>query len=169
VDVLFGDAGNDLIGGGIGNDRLFGQDGDDFMGGEDGNDFLDGGAGVDVLFGDAGDDGMLGGVGNDRLFGQDGNDTLNGQAGDDQLDGGAGMDTAVFFGNRSGYTVSTSGGVTTVTGADGSDRLIGIERLQFGDQLVTLSSSSLADSLEAAPLAGLTELALTATAQDYAL
>jgi hypothetical protein len=29
--VLFGDAGNDLIGGGDGNDRLFGQDGDDFM------------------------------------------------------------------------------------------------------------------------------------------
>ncbi|MBW3560314.1 MAG: CHRD domain-containing protein, partial [Proteobacteria bacterium] len=139
-DVLFGDAGNDLIGGGEGSDALFGQAGDDFMGGENGDDFLDGGDGNDVLFGDAGNDSFLGGTGNDGLFGQAGDDTLIGQAGDDFLDGGAGADTALFSGARSTYTITTSGGVTTVRGADGLDTLINIERLQFGDQIVTLSS-----------------------------
>jgi serralysin len=51
----------------------------------------------------------------------------------------------VFAGNRSTYTITTSGGVTTVTGADGTDRLIFIERLQFSDQVVTLSSAPLGE------------------------
>jgi Ca2+-binding RTX toxin-like protein len=142
ADALFGDAGNDLIGGGEGDDRLFGGDGDDFMGGENGNDFLDGGAGVDVLFGDAGNDTILGGAGNDRLFGQDGDDNFRGQAGDDEIDGGAGIDTAVFTGNRSAYTITTVGRVTTITGADGTDRLIAVERFQFNDQVVTITPAA---------------------------
>ena len=151
-DVLFGDAGNDLIGGGDGNDAMFGQDGDDFMGGEAGNDHLDGNAGNDVLFGDAGNDNILGGAGNDALFGQDGDDTLIGQAGNDEIDGGAGTDTALFSGARSAYTITTTGRLTTVTGPDGTDRLLGVERLQFGDQVVTITTSANLGDDEAAML-----------------
>ncbi|WP_037084110.1 peroxidase family protein, partial [Rhizobium sp. CF122] len=66
--------------------------------------------------------------------------------------GDADFDTAVFSDNRANYTVVTSlDGVTTVThnlldgngvvigvDADGADRLLNVERLQFADQSVTL-------------------------------
>ncbi|MBI4294534.1 MAG: heme peroxidase, partial [Betaproteobacteria bacterium] len=59
-------------------------------------------------------------------------------------DGGFNFDTAVFSGVLAGYTVTTdANGVTTVTDVgrlvDGSDRLTGIERLQFSDQAVVLT------------------------------
>ncbi len=121
--------------GGSDNDELFGQDGDDRMGGQDGDDFLDGGQGRDELFGDAGDDRLVGG------------------AGDDRLDGGAGLDTAIFRGARSGYTITTSNGVTTVSGLDGTDTLFGIERLQFDDEVVTSSAPAGAGAVWVEPLA----------------
>lgn len=58
------------------------------------------------------------------------------------------FDTAVFSDIRDNYTISTAGGVTTVTHlvvpvggnaiVDGTDRLTGIERLQFADQAIIL-------------------------------
>ena len=121
-DLLLGGTENDLLGGGIGNDRLYGEAGDDFVYGEDGADLLEGGAGNDQLFGGSGDDLLVGGIGNDRI------------------DGGDGIDTAVFAGARSGYTVTTNAdGSVTVVGADGTDLLFGIERLQFDDGAVGLS------------------------------
>jgi serralysin len=92
------------------------------LNGGDGNDVLNGSEGIDILNGDAGDD------------------TINGGGGDDVIDGGEGLDTAVFSGNRAAYTISTQNGVTTVTGADGVDRLTNVERLQFADQAVTIGS-----------------------------
>jgi Ca2+-binding RTX toxin-like protein len=104
--------------GGSDNDRLHGNEGDDLIGGQDGDDFIDGGAGNDSIYGDAGNDRLVGGLGDDRI------------------DGGAGLDVAVFSGARSSYVITTSNGVTTVAGQDGTDTLFGIERLEFADGLV---------------------------------
>jgi subtilisin-like proprotein convertase family protein len=93
----------------------------------DGNDSLNGNAVDNVLYGMRG---------NDNLVGAGGDDELVGGEGDDLLDGGLGMDTAVFSGLRANYLVSSLDGVTTVTGANGIDSLIGIEYLRFDDLLI---------------------------------
>ncbi|MGF7176548.1 M10 family metallopeptidase C-terminal domain-containing protein [Azospirillum doebereinerae] len=97
----------------------------------------------------------IGGAGNDVLVGNDagnvltggaGDDTLTGGAGDDTLDGGTGTDTAVFSGNRADYAIAadgaTNGAAVVVThgngGADGTDRLTGVEYAQFADRRVSL-------------------------------
>ncbi len=78
-------------------------------------------------------DTLNGTSGADVINGLDGDDVISGGTGNDTIDGGAGTDTAVFSGARSGYTVSTVGGTTTVTGPDGTDTLTTVERLQFSD------------------------------------
>lgn len=88
-----------------------------------------------TLNGDGGADRLEGGAGRDTLNGGADDDTLIGAGGADVLDGGAGQDTAVYAGNRASYTVSVSGGVTTVTGPDGVDTLTNVERIQFADAL----------------------------------
>jgi Ca2+-binding RTX toxin-like protein len=124
--VAAGDGTNDIwFGDGIG--RTFNGSG--------GSDILTGGSGNDTIHGGAGWDFVQGGAGNDMLFGDDGNDILRGDAGNDVLNGGAGFDTAVFSGKIGSYTlVSYNGSIGVLThGADGSDRLVGIEFLQFAD------------------------------------
>ncbi|MEM7507151.1 MAG: DUF4347 domain-containing protein [Pseudomonadota bacterium] len=59
IDVLFGDAGDNVVEGGLGSDRVQGRAGDDI---------LDGGVGFDKLYGNAGQDIMTGGGGNDRFI-----------------------------------------------------------------------------------------------------
>ncbi|WP_269780315.1 hypothetical protein [Methylobacterium sp. Leaf118] len=79
-------------------------------------------------------------AGADYINGGAGSDTLTGGLGNDTLVGGAGTDTAVFSGNAADYTV-TAGAVAnsyTVTGADGTDTLIGVESLKFQDGNVLL-------------------------------
>lgn len=54
----------------------------------------------------------------------------------DEVDGGSGIDTVRYSGVRAGYDISTSDLGLTVTdrgGAEGVDRLTGVERLQFAD------------------------------------
>lgn len=97
-----------------------------------------------TLEGGAGDDVLVGGAGGDTLRGGGGADVLAGGAGDDLLDGGAGTDTAVFRGNRAGFSVvKTQAGytVTALTGGDGVDALVDIERLAFGDVSVGMDFS----------------------------
>lgn len=86
-----------------------------------------------TLNGEAGDDRLEGAAGKDQLNGGDDDDVLIGGGDNDTLNGGQGRDTAVFSGLRSAYTISTVGGVTTVTGPDGTDTLTNIERLQFSN------------------------------------
>lgn len=96
------------------------------------------------LFGGLAGDTLRGNGGANRLFGDAGDDTLTGGAGDDRLYGGAGIDTARFTGNLADYTVATRNGITTVshnTGSDGNDLLVGVERLAFADQVVTLAAA----------------------------
>jgi hypothetical protein len=72
------------------------------------------------------------------LVGNSGANKLSGGAGNDTLDGGAGTDIALFAGAQASYTISTAGGVVTITdndkttdGDDGTDKLTGVEIAQF--------------------------------------
>ena len=84
-------------------------------------------------------------AGNDILFGRFGDDTLTGGANDDYVDGGDGYDTAVFSGNMSDYSVTVLGGgviqfVDLRGGSpDGTDQLVGIERVVFADDDYSLA------------------------------
>lgn len=80
-----------------------------------------------------------GGDGNDLLFGFGGNDTLTGGADNDTLIGGDGdADVATYSGETSRYTVQINAdGSTKVidrSGADGTDDILGIEKLDFLDR-----------------------------------
>lgn len=149
-DILTGGAADDILSGNLGRDRLAGGAGTDtadygqaysgvtasLASGQTSN---DGDGSTDVLVsienltGSAFGDRLTGNAARNVLKGGDGRDVLTGGSGNDTLDGGAGADTAVFSGARSGYSITTVGDVTTVTGADGVDTLTGIERLQFSD------------------------------------
>lgn len=83
----------------------------------------------------------IGGSGHDNIVGNDAANRLQGGGGGDRLDGGAGVDTAVYAGNRSGFTVSTSGtgfSVSDRSGSEGVDTLTGIERIRFADGALAL-------------------------------
>ncbi|MBI4206639.1 MAG: hypothetical protein HY527_16580, partial [Betaproteobacteria bacterium] len=82
-----------------------------------------------------------------ELRGRDGDDTLTGGLGDDTLIGGAGADTAVFSGNRSAYTVTATPIGHTIAGPDGTDTLIGIEKLQFGDMTLAIEQTVVIDEV----------------------
>lgn len=57
-----------------------------------------------------------------------------GGAGNDQIDGGGGIDTAAYTSLYSDCTVTqTASGLVVSSGAEGTDTLVGIERLQFSD------------------------------------
>lgn len=118
--------GSDFHGGG-GDDALFGYLYSDFLYGDAGNDVLAGSFGGDVL---------EGGAGHDTLDGGGGDDTLNGGAGDDVVIGGEGWDTLVLGGTRDDYRILQSGDDFILKGADGLDRVSGVELLQFSDGTV---------------------------------
>lgn len=72
-----------------------------------------------------------------------GNDTLTAGAGDGVLDGGAGTDTVVFSQVLGAYTVQDLGQRVLVSGPDGNDTLLGVERLQFKDGTVNRDDGDL--------------------------
>jgi VCBS repeat-containing protein len=75
------------------------------------------------------------------LTGNSGNNLLEGGAGNDTLDGGAGTDTAVYSGNWIAYTITASGGFTTVSGAGEADTLQNIENIRFNGVTVALANA----------------------------
>lgn len=86
--------------------------------------------------GTAGNDNLLGSAVADRLIGLAGNDRLVGLQGNDTIEGGAGLDLAVYSGAKSLYqiTKTPSGfGIANVSGSDGQDTLVDVERLSFSD------------------------------------
>ncbi|MBS0371865.1 MAG: Ig-like domain-containing protein [Proteobacteria bacterium] len=98
-------------------------------------------AGSSTISGTPGNDVLAGSASNDSLMGGDGNDLLEGKGGNDTLDGGSGTDTAVYASARSNYTITKIGTTFTVqdqTGANGTDLLSNIERVQFSDTNVAL-------------------------------
>lgn len=92
-------------------------------------------------------------AGDDYVDSGGGNDTITGGAGNDTLNGNTGNDTSVYTGTRASFTLATSGNnliVTDLTGAEGVDTLVNIERLRFADVSVNLQVKGIA---AAAPLA----------------
>jgi Ca2+-binding RTX toxin-like protein len=175
ADSLVGSAVANALNGGAGNDSLFGMAGDDTLFGMAGDDVLDGGSGVDRLFGGDGSDTatyagsatgleiyLNSGISWDgasmdfldsieNVIGSAQADYIVGTAGANIIDGGAGTDTVAYSGNRSAYTISLSGGVTTITGPDGTDTLTNVERLQFADGLYDISGNPASAPPAAAP------------------
>ena len=100
----------------------------------------------------------VGGSGNDTLLGNDANNHLTGGAGKNLIDGGAGIDTAVYSANYSAYTLKATATGYTLTANDGSqtDTLSNIERLQFADVTLALTTAGAATD---AQTAAYTELA----------
>lgn len=87
-----------------------------------------GGAGADTIDGSAQ---------NDIIAAADGDDRIGASAGSDAIDGGAGRDTVVYQLARAAATLSVNEqGVISLVKAGGTDTLIGIERVQFGDRTV---------------------------------
>ncbi len=87
----------------------------------------------DELRGSLGRNQLNGLEGDDFIFGYGGVDYLKGGLGDDVIDGGGGSDYALFDGNAADYTLTRSGNEVTVTGADGTDRLVDVEYFRFDD------------------------------------
>lgn len=81
---------------------------------------------------------LMGSANNDLMYGAQGNDLLRGGKGDDQIDGGAGLNHSIYNGSVNEYEISnTADGLIVadkVSGRDGSDTLLRVQRLDFQDQ-----------------------------------
>ncbi len=113
VNMLRGDAGNDVIHGGSGMALLFGGSGNDFLiAGPDGSE----------LRGGTGDDFLLGGDGSDMLFGNEGDDWIEG---DGRFDYIAGDNGDIFFNSTViGHDVINGGRGDTDYDADSGDDIM---------------------------------------------
>jgi serralysin len=98
-----------------------------------GDDTVVGGDGGDVLRGFAGNDAISAGAGDDVIYGDQGNDTIN---------GGAGMDTVVYDAAIANFALSLKNDLWTIadnrSGGLGTDKVGGIERIQFADKTLDL-------------------------------
>ncbi|WP_272482614.1 beta strand repeat-containing protein, partial [Caulobacter sp. HMWF025] len=170
-DSLSGGAGADTLDGGTGADLLTGGSGDDLFLVDNTGDVLvelSGGgldeaivsistyglaAEIEILTfagnatfqgsGNALANRVSGGSLSDSLSGLAGDDTLVGGLGDDTLEGGSGLDTASYAGVSSAYTVYGDGsGGFYVSGTEGFDRLVDVERLMFSDGVVDIAASA---------------------------
>ena len=89
----------------------------------------------------------IGGAGNDKLIGNKVDNTFTGNGGNDTIDGGLGLDVANYSGAHGAYTVTASSGTAVVkalSGNDGIDTLISVERLHFTDENIALDISGIA-------------------------
>jgi hypothetical protein len=165
-DYLVGATGTNILTGGAGNDTLYGMAGDDVLNGGSGVDQLFGGDGADTvtyvnsttaveiylnngISWDGTSTDFLNSV--ENVVGSNHSDYIVGTGGANVIDGGAGTDTVAFSGNRAAYTISLSGGVTTITGPDGTDSLTNVERLRFADGLFDISGNPVPASNGEAP------------------
>ncbi|KQS71400.1 hypothetical protein ASG39_21400 [Rhizobium sp. Leaf371] len=95
----------------------------------------------------------------ENLTGSNFNDTLSGDKAANVINGGKGNDTAVFSSKRSDYTVATlDNGSLRITDnrsgglSDGTDTLIGVEKIKFSDTTITAPSGN--EAPEAIALSG---------------
>jgi Ca2+-binding RTX toxin-like protein len=100
-------------------------------------------AGPPIIQGDDSDNTLVGTAGDDIIYGEAGDDVLTGGEGNDAMDGGLGQDTAVFSDVFANYQIIADDGQTYVlhlggSGVDGTDRVSGIELLQFSDGIVSV-------------------------------
>ncbi|MDR7229106.1 Ca2+-binding RTX toxin-like protein [Caulobacter sp. BE264] len=163
-DLLKGQAGGDTLNGGVGNDVLNGGIGDDALNGDAGIDIAsydDAAAGVRIDLTKAGVLQNTRGAGFDRLTGIEGlkgsafadvfqgsadDERFEGRGGDDVIDGGGGEDTAIYGAASTNYSWTRNvNGTWTVrdlrlSGPEGGDMLLNVEKLQFSDKTVALTS-----------------------------
>ena len=168
-DVLYSGDGNDNVAAGEGADLIIGGDGagDDTYDGGTGADTVKytsavASITVNLVIGTAastsGNDAA--GIGTDKLtnienviagnyadslVGSTEANVITGSAGNDSIDGGLNTDTAVYLAARTNYTVTeTDSGFTVIniTGTDGTDKLVSIERLQFTDQAIAYDADT---------------------------
>ncbi|HEU4851387.1 MAG TPA: FG-GAP-like repeat-containing protein [Telluria sp.] len=78
----------------------------------------------------------------ERIVGGSAMETIYSGKGNDTIDAGAGLDTVVYSGNRAGFTIAKTDAGFTVSGALGTDTLVQVERLSFGDTAVALDIDS---------------------------
>lgn len=168
ADLLFGGEGNDQLNGSRGHDTLHGDEGNDLLLGSTDNDVLKGGDGNDRLNGQGGHDSLSGGAGNDAINGEGGTDLLfenlfdNPEVSNITLTGttlrGLGQDTlasiesAALVGNDNDNVLDATrfGGLVTLLGEGGDDRLLGGTNknvLVGGDGNDSLQGNRLADTL----------------------
>jgi Ca2+-binding RTX toxin-like protein len=154
-DRIAGGPGDDFVKGAAGNDVMSGGVGSDLLVGLEGRDLIRAGSGDDEVFGGLEGDIINGGAGDDELLGNEGDDWIRGGQGDDEITGDNGnpfgpplpdVDTAVFSGVSSNYTITHNADgtimVSDTVGADGTDTLRNIERLQFADQTILAEGSA---------------------------
>ncbi|KAA0678610.1 reprolysin-like metallopeptidase [Roseomonas genomospecies 6] len=110
--------------------------------------FVGRGTRIELVIGGQAGDRLTGSAFADTLEGGAGDDTLAGGAGDDLLDGGTGNDTALYgFPSSNAFVTGAppgSGAELSVTGAEGTDRLRGVERLVFTDRSITRQEAAAA-------------------------
>lgn len=81
-------------------------------------------------------------AGDDQFNGNDFNNVLNGFGGNDLINGHAGIDAAHFLGFADDYAITVqNNGSIIIDGADGTDTLINIERLEFDDKKLAFDLS----------------------------
>jgi len=115
----------------------------------------------DTLIGNRLGNVLAGGAGKDVLLGGAGDDWLFGGAGDDTVDGGAGTDTAAFTGSLANFKIEKMGDTISVTdrlSGQGTDYVIGVEKLRFQDLSVDLQVQDVAAEASAARLQAVVEL-----------
>jgi trimeric autotransporter adhesin len=119
-------------------------------------DIITGSALTEAINAGSGADIVDGGAGNDTINGAGGNDTLTGGAGNDSIIGGNAIDTVIYSGNRTDYTISSSG-VNTYTvvdnrssSPDGTDTVNTVENFQFASG--TLASTAIDVTAPDAPV-----------------
>jgi Ca2+-binding RTX toxin-like protein len=134
-DMIYGDAGGNMLRGNGGDDQIFGGDGDDYLRGDAGADQLDGGAGNDWAYYassnaavtiDLGNNTAFGGDAEgdtftsiERVFGTRFNDTIIGDAGPNYLRGWHGND--VLIGGDGNDFLQGDTGADVLDGGAGSD------------------------------------------------
>ncbi len=145
--IINGTNNADTINGTNGDDIIFAGGGDDWVHTKKGNDTVYGGDGNDEIRGDTGNDTLYGENGNDNLTGWGGDDYLVGGSGYDYLDGGDGVDTARYYGSIFEYDFyHLSGGALGIVdhnfARDGADYVINVEKLQFADVTIDLTTNN---------------------------
>ncbi|ADL02579.1 M10 family metallopeptidase C-terminal domain-containing protein [Brevundimonas subvibrioides] len=157
-NTLIGNAGANLLVGGAGVDRMVGGQGDDFYEVTEAGDVVveAAGEGTDTVYSYLETYTASANVERLELAGRARNGSTNADGGtvignalDNTLTvgggsavliGGGGSDTAVIGGARAGFTIATNSGITTVTGGGRTITLAGVERIQFSDQVVVLTT-----------------------------
>lgn len=112
------------------------------MDGRDGNDELIGGDGADTLSGGNGNDRISGGKGADTIFGGAGNDIIEAVGDGDSIDGGFDFDIVNYKGLTRGYITSHHNGAATVGVGTTSDKIAGVENINFRDATLTFDADS---------------------------